>query len=283
MRAKQLLYERQRREAEAYFHSYEFAEQLNRLLSITQFAMSPVSDEHEAIRHLWRDLVYMASLQTRAVACMTAGGQDVQCYQQAFDSRPHGYAPFEALTEEQQQELRGDMQQLFNASVAQPPVRLPVLHWDERLDGSAHEQRVHLHAGAASEAEAADLWMQGTGEPRQDAWQVMEALAPGHTDKRDELAKALQEQAVQNYLHLQVHQMLSHIQNWSGMMDPEEVKCVAVPLLSVCACFLDLCMCLLATWVWAVRKMQCHAGTYSWSGEVCTQKTGCPPMMQRPQ
>jgi hypothetical protein len=72
-RAKQLLLERNRRETEASMHSAEIGEQMDRLHTLIRLAMGPAADEDQAIEFLWREVVYLATLQTRAVACMSVG------------------------------------------------------------------------------------------------------------------------------------------------------------------------------------------------------------------
>lgn len=197
--------------------------------------MGPVSDEQQAIDSLWRDLVYMATLQTRAAACVSTGGLMEQCYNQAaLGSRPTAYAPFKSLSASQQQELRSLMGDMFNVTVPQPPVRMPVMHWDERVDGTAQGQRLDFRAQAASEEQAVRSWMEGTGEPRQDAWQVMESLAGRHTDAVAAPMRDLQASAIEKYIDLQLEQLLSHIETWSKMMQPEKIRW---GLTSVALCF----------------------------------------------
>lgn len=232
----------------ATFHEASFVPQLENMHAMTRFAMGPVSDEHVAMDHLWRDLVHIATLRTRVVACMSAGGHEGQCHNQAaVGARPPVYAPFEELGSSQKEEFRALLEGIFTNSVRQPPVRLPVLHWDSRVDSTMSGQIINLNGRAAGEELAASLWAKGRGEPRQDAWQVMEAVAGRHTDEREDVVQAVQAQTVQRYLNFQIEQMLIHIEEWSALMEPKEIRCAAVPrvcalwlpdLISACVCWM---------------------------------------------
>ena len=223
-RAKRLLFEKEVKAADAYFASPEFIEQLNRIHAITKSAMGPDADELEAMDLLWRELVHMATVQTRTIACMSAGGQDQQCYNQAaYGSAPPAYEPFEALPAAQQQEFRGYLEGLYNASVPRVPVRLPVLHWDARVDSTAPGQKGLLKSPPAPGD--AKVWVEGTGEPRQDAWQLREAVVGRHALEGHPVVRALQAHTVQRYLLFQVQQMLGYIEEWGHLMEPEQIRC----------------------------------------------------------
>ena len=185
--------------------------------------MGPDADELEAIGLLWRDLVNTATAQTRALACMSAGGQEQQCYDQvAYGSKPPAYEPFESLSASLKQEIRGSLEGLFNVSVPELPVRLPVLHWDSRVRDAGRGQMIDAYSRKAPEA--AKQWVQGRGEPRQDAWQLMDASIPGHPE-RDAVVRALQKTLVHRYLLFQVQQLLNYIEEWGYLMDPEQIRC----------------------------------------------------------
>jgi hypothetical protein len=158
-----------------------------------------------------------------------AGGLEAQCYNQAeHGARPTVYAPFQELTAWQQQEFSALLQGLFNASAPRPPVRPPVLHWDERVVSTPHGPKVKLQLRAASTQQAAKLWAQGRGEPRQDSWQVIDSLAGNQLDRQDELVRALQAQKIERYVSMQIDQLLNHIEEWSQMMDRQQLRCAAL-------------------------------------------------------
>eukprot|EP00892_Ulva_mutabilis_P007797 jgi/Ulvmu1/538/UM001_0546.1 len=216
--AKHQLFEHVYDEADSVLHDHRVRQQLTRVLALIKHLLGPEAQAQSVLTDIWRTYMHSALLHSYTIACASLELMPHVCpLRAATAGLPRAVDELKQLSRSQQEDLSALVETVFNMTVPLAPVRPPVMHWDARVQSNGA-----VLQGAAVEG-GADLWKNGTGEPRPDLWVVYPEMVTGVVPRLS-LAQVLQRAAIRQYLAFQVWQLDDHAADWGVILQTEDVR-----------------------------------------------------------